>query len=172
MRFPTYRARRLRESTALRRLVQETRLAPSEFVLPLFVVPGHGIRQEISSMPGQYHLSVDQTVEEARSVVDHDIPAVLLFGLPEVKDPLGQEAYSPMGAVQQAVRALKQHLRQPADREPDADGVVGPVFEGHQRADRGIRPYRVSPIPAPDVRVTDIPTSGLAADFEVDRTWR
>ena len=61
-------------------------------------------------MPGQYHLSVDQTVEEARSVVDHDIPAVLLFGLPAVKDPLGQEAYSPMGAVQQAVRALKQAL--------------------------------------------------------------
>ena len=62
MPFPTYRARRLRESTALRRLVQETRLAPSEFILPLFVVPGHGIRQGISSMPGQYHLSVDQTV--------------------------------------------------------------------------------------------------------------
>ena len=59
-------------------------------------------------MPGQYHLSVDQTVEEARSVVDHGIPAVLLFGLPEAKDPLGQEAYSPTGAVQQAVRALKQ----------------------------------------------------------------
>src|SRR5260221_7094382 len=86
MRFPTYRARRLRESTALRRLVQETRLAPSEFILPLFVVPGHGIRQEISSMPGQYHLSVDQTVEEAKAVVDHGIPAVLLFGLPETKD--------------------------------------------------------------------------------------
>jgi len=110
MRFPTYRARRLRESTALRRLVQETRLAPSEFILPLFVVPGQGIRQEISSMPGQYHLSVDQTVEEARCVVDHGIPAVLLFGLPEAKDPLGQEAYSPTGAVQQAVRALKQAM--------------------------------------------------------------
>jgi delta-aminolevulinic acid dehydratase/porphobilinogen synthase len=53
--------------------------------LPLFVVPGHGVRQEISSMPGQYHLSVDQTVEEARSVLDHGIPAVLLFGLPEAK---------------------------------------------------------------------------------------
>jgi len=108
MRFPTYRARRLRESTALRRLVQETRLAPSEFILPLFVVPGHGIRQEISSMPGQYHLSVDQTVEEAKAVVDHGIPAVLLFGLPETKDPMGREAYSPTGAVQQAARALKQ----------------------------------------------------------------
>src|SRR5262249_55022690 len=87
MRFPMYRARRLRESTALRRLVQETRLAPSGFILPLFAVRRQAIRQEISSMPGQYHLSVDQTVEEARSVVDHGIPAVLLFGLPEAKDP-------------------------------------------------------------------------------------
>ena len=112
MRFPTYRTRRLRESPALRRLVQETRLTPSELILPLFIVPGHGIRQEISSMPGQYHLSVDQAVAEARTVVDHGIPAVLLFGLPEGKDPLGREAYSPTGAVQQAVRAIK-----PADRK-------------------------------------------------------
>ena len=108
MRFPTYRARRLRESPALRHLVQETRLAPHDFILPLFVVPGHGIRQEISSLPGQYHLSVDQAVAEAQSVAERGIPGVLLFGLPECKDPLGQEAYSPTGAVQQAVRAIKQ----------------------------------------------------------------
>ena len=95
MRFPTYRARRLRESPALRHLVQETRLAPRDFILPLFVVPGHGIRQEISSMPGQYHLSVDQAVAEAQGVAERGIPGVLLFGLPEGKDPLGQEAYSP-----------------------------------------------------------------------------
>ena len=59
-------------------------------------------------MPGQYHLSVDQTVEEAKAVVDHGIPAVLLFGLPATKDPMGQEAYSPTGAVQQAARVIKQ----------------------------------------------------------------
>src|SRR5215831_8325402 len=108
MRLPTYRTRRLRESSALRRLVQETRLTPSELILPLFIVPGHGIRQEISSLPGQYHLSVDQAVTEVKAVVDHGIPAVLLFGLPESKDPLGREAYSPTGAVQQAVHTMKQ----------------------------------------------------------------
>jgi porphobilinogen synthase len=92
----------------LRHLVQETRLAPQDFILPLFVVPGQGVRQEISSMPGQYHLSVDQTVAAARGVAERGIPAVLLFGLPASKDPLGREAYSPAGAVQQAVRAIKQ----------------------------------------------------------------
>lgn len=108
MRFPNYRARRLRESPTLRRLVQETRLTPHDFIMPLFVVPGQGIRQEISSLPGQYHLSVDQAVEEAHSIHEHGLPAVLLFGLPESKDALGREAYSATGAVQQAVRRIKQ----------------------------------------------------------------
>ena len=110
MTFPVTRPRRLRMNESVRKLVQESRLVPEQLIYPMFVCPGEGVKKEISSMPGQYHLSVDQTVEEARSVVDHDIPAVLLFGLPEVKDPLGQEAYSPTGAVQQAVRALKQAL--------------------------------------------------------------
>lgn len=108
MQFPAYRARRLREHAGMRRLVQETTLAPQDFILPLFVTPGQGVREEIASMPGQYHLSVDRIVEEAREVADHGIPAVLLFGLPERKDAVGREAYSPTGAVQQAVRAIKQ----------------------------------------------------------------
>jgi porphobilinogen synthase len=108
MQFPKYRARRLRATEVLRRLVQETTLAPSDFILPLFVTPGHGVRQEIASMPGQYHLSVDQVAEEARAVADLGILAVLLFGLPESKDAMGREAYSPSGVVQQAVRAIKQ----------------------------------------------------------------
>jgi porphobilinogen synthase len=108
MRFPQYRPRRLREQSGWRHLVQETRLAPTDFILPLFVTPGSGVRQEISSMPGQYHLSVDQVVEEVRSVADLGIPAVLLFGLPERKDALGSEASSPTGAVQLAARAIKQ----------------------------------------------------------------
>src|SRR5262249_57996597 len=91
-----------------RGLVQETRLAQSELILRLCVDPGDDIRQEISSLPGQYHLSVDQAVMESKAVVDHGIPAVLLFGLLASKDPLGREAYSPAGAVQQAVHALKQ----------------------------------------------------------------
>ena len=108
MQFPRYRARRLREREGFRRLVQETTLAPSDFILPLFIAPGQGVRQEISSMPGQYHLSVDQVVEEAKVVADHGLLAVLLFGLPEQKDAVGREAYSTTGIVQRAVRAIKQ----------------------------------------------------------------
>ena len=108
MQFPRYRARRLREREGLRRLVQETSLAPSDFILPLFVVPGRGIRQDIASLPGQCHLSVDHAAEEARVAADHGILAVLLFGLPEGKDALGREAYSATGVVQEAVRAIKK----------------------------------------------------------------
>jgi porphobilinogen synthase len=108
MQFPRYRARRLRATESLRRLVQETTLAPSDFVMPLFITPGQGVRQEIASLPGQYRLSVDQAVEEARVIADLGILAVLLFGLPEQKDAVGREAYSATGAVQQAVRAMKQ----------------------------------------------------------------
>jgi porphobilinogen synthase len=108
MRFPRYRGRRLRTSERLRHLVQETTLTPSDFILPLFIAPGRGVRQEIASLPGHYHLSADQAAEDAREVVDLGIPAVLLFGLPETKDAVGREAYSPTGSVQQAIRAIKQ----------------------------------------------------------------
>ncbi|MGQ4807909.1 Delta-aminolevulinic acid dehydratase [Candidatus Entotheonellaceae bacterium PAL068K] len=107
MQFPRYRARRLREREGWRRLVQETALAPSDFILPLFITPGQGVRQEISSLPGQYHLSVDQAVEEAKVIADHGLLAVLLFGLPDQKDAVGREAYSMAGSVQRAVRAIK-----------------------------------------------------------------
>ncbi|ETX05805.1 MAG: delta-aminolevulinic acid dehydratase [Candidatus Entotheonella gemina] len=108
MRFPTYRARRLREHDVLRQMVQETRLAPQDFIYPLFVTPGRGVREEISSMPGNYHLSVDQVEEEVREAADLGIPAVLLFGLPEGKDAVGSEAYSPSGVIQQASQAIKK----------------------------------------------------------------
>lgn len=108
MRFPTYRARRLREHDVLRQMVQETRLSPQDFIWPLFVTPGRGVREEISSMPGQFHLSVDQVEEEVREAADLGIPAVLLFGLPESKDAVGREAYSPGGVIQQASQAIKK----------------------------------------------------------------
>lgn len=108
MRFPTYRVRRLREHDVLRQMVQETRLAQQDFIYPLFVTPGRGVREEISSMPGNYHLSVDQVEEEVREVADLGIPAVLLFGLPESKDAVGREAYSPSGVIQQASQAIKK----------------------------------------------------------------
>jgi porphobilinogen synthase len=107
MAFPTTRPRRLRASAPLRSLVAETRLAVADLVYPLFVVPGTGVRDEIESMPGNYHLSVDVLVEETRSVADLGIPAVLLFGIPEAKDDVGSGAYAADGIIQRAVRAIK-----------------------------------------------------------------
>jgi porphobilinogen synthase len=101
------RFRRLRSSEALRSLVRETRLSPAEFVYPLFVTPGEGVRTEIASMPGQYQLSIDQAVREAEEVVSLGIGGVLIFGLPSAKDEAGSEAYAPDGIAQRAVRALK-----------------------------------------------------------------
>jgi len=105
--FPTTRPRRLRTSAPLRRLVAETRVAVADLVYPLFVVPGTGVREEIESMPGNFHLSVDALVEETKRVADLGIPAVLLFGIPEAKDEVGSGAYAGDGIVQRAVRAIK-----------------------------------------------------------------
>ena len=113
-RLPTQfsRFRRLRRTESLRSLVAETRLDPRDFVYPLFVTHGRGVRDEISAMPGQFQLSLDQLATEARELRDLRIPAVLLFGLPASKDPVGSEAYASDGIVQDAVRALK-------DADPD-----------------------------------------------------
>ena len=108
MSYPTIRLRRLRRTATLRRMVTETRLSVDNFVLPLFVTPGTSVREEISSMPGNYHLSVDQVVDEAREAHDLGVPAVILFGQPEHKDPQGSEAWSPDAPVQRAVAAIKQ----------------------------------------------------------------
>ncbi len=110
MGFPTRRMRRLRRHPTLRRMVTETRLSVDDLVLPLFVCPGEGVRTEISSMPGNFHLSVDRVVEEAREVAELGIPAVILFGLPETKDPEGSEAWSMDAPVQRAVSAIKEAL--------------------------------------------------------------
>ncbi|HUS83180.1 MAG TPA: porphobilinogen synthase [Dehalococcoidia bacterium] len=105
---PLSRFRRLRHTEALRRLVRETRLSPEDFVYPLFVVHGTGVRNAIPSMPGQHQLSVDQLPAEAQELRALGIPAVLLFGIPASKDEQASEAYAADGIVQQAVRALKQ----------------------------------------------------------------
>ena len=102
------RTRRLRGSEALRGLVRETRLHPAQIVYPLFVRHGEGVREEISSMPGQFRLSVDQLEAEAERLVRLGVRAVLLFGLPAAKDPVGSEAYDSRGIVGRAIRALKQ----------------------------------------------------------------
>jgi porphobilinogen synthase len=110
MLFPDARGRRLRQSEALRRMVRETILTPDDFIMPLFVVDGDGVREPIEAMPGQYHLSIDQLIKTAREVHGLGIPAVILFGLPPKKDPLGTEAYNKKGIVQRAVAAVKQAL--------------------------------------------------------------
>jgi len=101
-----HRPRRLRRTTALRRLVRETRLDPARLVAPLFVRPGRGVREPIGSLPGQSRLSVDTLVEEARRLADLGVGGVLLFGLPEAKDADGSGAWVEQGIVQQALRAL------------------------------------------------------------------
>jgi porphobilinogen synthase len=102
-----FRPRRLREKPLLRKLVRETTLAVDDLVYPLFVVGGRGVREAISSMPGQARLSIDELVREAKDVASQGIPALLLFGVPAEKDPRGSEAYAEDGIVQQAVRAVK-----------------------------------------------------------------
>jgi porphobilinogen synthase len=105
-----FRPRRLREKALLRAMTRETTLTVDDFVYPLFVVHGRGVREPISSMPGQSHLSVDEVVKEAKDAAGMGIPAILLFGLPEDKDPHGSEAYADDGIVQQAVRAVKERV--------------------------------------------------------------
>ena len=106
MSFPSSRPRRLRRTPALRALVRETSLERNDFVFPMFVVPGRGVVQPISSMPGQMRYSPDKAAEEAKKLWDLGIPAVLLFGIPEHKDAVGSSAYAKDGVVPQAVRAI------------------------------------------------------------------
>jgi len=106
--FPITRPRRLRRTAALREMVRETRLHPSNFIYPLFVRSGRGVKDEIRSMPGQFHFSPDTIVDEAGSAWEDGVRAVLLFGLPDQKDELGSEAWDDAGAVQTAVRELKR----------------------------------------------------------------
>ena len=107
MLFPDYRPRRLRQSRAFRRLIRETKLSVDDLILPLFAIGGKGLKNPIPSMPGQFQLSIDNVVKQAKTAYEQDIPAIILFGLPEKKDPLGTQAYAENGIVQQAVKAVK-----------------------------------------------------------------
>jgi len=107
MDFPTVRMRRLRANETIRAMVRENALDAKDLIYPLFVKPGTGLRDEISSMPGQFQLSIDQLEAEAGELKELGIPAVILFGLPEAKDEAGSGAFDPEGIVQQAIRELK-----------------------------------------------------------------
>ena len=108
MSFPIQRPRRLRRTEALRGLVRETRLTTAGFIYPMFVCPGTKVRKEVGSMPGIHQQSVDQIVEECREVESLGIPAVILFGLPESKDPRGASSLAKTGVVQRAIEAIKK----------------------------------------------------------------
>jgi len=108
--FPTHRLRRLRRTESLRRLVRETRLTPDALIAPLFVCGGEGVRREIGSMPGCAQMSVDVLVDECRALRALGIPGVILFGLPDRKDPDGYGAAAPDGPVPMALAALRREL--------------------------------------------------------------
>ena len=110
MPFPTHRPRRLRRNENLRRLVRETHLSVNDFIMPLFIVPGSGMIHPISSMPGIAQLSVDRAVEECKKIRDLGIPGVILFGIPDHKDPVGSAAYADNGIIQTALRSLKEEV--------------------------------------------------------------
>jgi porphobilinogen synthase len=140
--FPTVRLRRLRSSPLLRDLVRETELRPSDFILPLFVKSGSGLRQEIPSMPGNYQLSVDTLVDEVGTAVELGIRSFILFGIPPRKDDRGLVALDDAGIVQQSLRALRQAYRQDVLLITDecfceytTHGHCGPLGEVHGRLD-------------------------------------
>jgi porphobilinogen synthase len=108
--FPTYRPRRLRQSPELRRLVSETHLSVTQLVWPLFVRDGRKLRRPIEAMPGVFQLSPDELLRDAEQAHKLGVPAVLLFGIPEVKDARASGAYASKGIVQQAIRLLKKEM--------------------------------------------------------------
>jgi len=110
MYFPQFRPRRLRANETIRRMVRETTLSPDNFIYPLFVTHGKGVKKEIGSMPGNYQQSIENIVKDCEEVHGLGIPAVILFGIPEKKDELGTEAYSDEGIVQHAIKAIKHKL--------------------------------------------------------------
>ena len=110
--FPDYRPRRLRKNEAFRTLIRETHLSPGQLILPLFVLPGKNIREEVPSMPGVFRISIDQLAKEAKECLSLGINSVLLFGLPEKKDRMGSGAHAKNGIIQLAIKELKNRAPQ------------------------------------------------------------
>ena len=108
--FPTTRLRRLRKNAALRDLFRETHLSKNDFIFPLFVIEGVGVKREIGSMPNIFQMSVDVAVKECEELLRLGIKAVILFGIPEHKDELGSGAYDQNGIIQKSVRAIKKEF--------------------------------------------------------------
>jgi len=110
MRFPQYRLRRFRMNSLLREVIRETHLRPDDFILPLFVRPGKGVKRPISSMPGHFQLSNDLILKEVKEAKSLGISGVILFGIPEKKDEMGSEAYAKDGIIQRTIRQIKEKI--------------------------------------------------------------
>ena len=140
----TRRGRRLRRSPAVRSMVRETRLSPENFIYPLFVCDGAGVRREVTSMPGVFNLSVDEAVKESVAARADGVPGVLLFGLPAYKDEAGSAAYDDQAPVQAAVRAIKKAdpsivvITDVCLREYTSHGHCGVVVDGDIRNDESV----------------------------------
>ena len=111
MLFPSYRPRRLRKTKSIRKIIQETDLSVSDFIYPMFVIPGNGVKEEITSMPGIFRYSIDNTIKEIKEIKELGIQAVLLFGIPEKKDEHGSEGYNENGIIQKALRKIKEEIK-------------------------------------------------------------
>ncbi len=110
MAFPVHRPRRLRKNENIRRMVRETKLSVDDLIQPFFVIYGKDIKNPIESMPGVYQLSIDKLIPEVKKAYNLGIPAVILFGIPEKKDPVGSGAYDENGIIQQATKAIKDAI--------------------------------------------------------------
>ncbi len=136
MAFPQTRMRRLRKNDIIRSMIRETKLSVDNLIFPLFVCPGQKVRNPIKSMPGNFQLSIDELVKECQKAVDTGIKSVLLFGIPESKDEEGKIGYSENGIVQQAIRAIKDNVKDiyiitdVCNCEYTSHGHCGPVVNG------------------------------------------
>ena len=110
MLFPDYRPRRLRQNDAFRRMIRETALSVDDLILPVFAISGKNVKNPIPSMPGHFQLSIDNLIKTSKKAFELGIPAVMLFGIPDKKDPLATSAYAKDGIVQKAVKSLKDKL--------------------------------------------------------------
>jgi len=110
MLFPDYRPRRLRQNDAFRRMIRETALSVDDLILPIFAISGKNVKNPIPSMPGHFQLSIDNLIKTSKKAFELGIPAVMLFGIPDKKDPLATHAYAKDGIVQKAVKSLKDKL--------------------------------------------------------------
>src|SRR3990170_854187 len=111
MLFPSYRPRRIRKTKNIREIIQETDLSVSDFIYPMFIIPGNRVKEEITSMPGIFRHSIDNAIKEIKEIKELGIQAVLLFGIPEKKDEYGSEGYNENGIIQRALRRIKEEIK-------------------------------------------------------------